>query len=479
LVAGGSCLLGSLNLAEFVKNPFTNNATLDFDALESATKIAIIALNEVLMEGLSLHPLAIQRESVAKWRPIGLGTFGLSDALIKLGITYGSEKSIAVVDEIFRSMAFTSVITSLQLAKENSAFPECNAESIINSNFIKNLQLSEGIIEDIRTYGLYNSQLLTCPPTGTTATMLSVSTGVEPNFAFSFNRRTVSLNKEETVYKVDADIVTQYKQVTGNSELPEYFVASQDINPINRIKVQAAMQKYIDASISSTINLSENSTVEDIYNIYVEAWKHGLKGVTVWRDNCQRQGILTTKEEEKKEESIPVLKRGDIVKAGNDCIGLKRTLTTGCGSLHCTAYFEPNTGDLRECYLSKGSTGGCQNFMISLSRMISLSARGGIKVEDILDQLKSCGVCPSYAVRSATKRDTSKGSCCPVAVGEALKEMSEEMKTLVNTNQTSTIEIKQNDDKSEGAECPNCHEMTLVHVGGCTSCTSCGFSHCS
>jgi ribonucleoside-diphosphate reductase alpha chain len=239
------------------------------------------------------------------------------------------------------------------------------------------------------------------------------------------------------------------------------------------------MQKYIDASISSTINLSENSTVEDIYNIYVEAWKHGLKGVTVWRDNCQRQGILTTKEEEKKEESIPVLKRGDIVKAGNDCIGLKRTLTTGCGSLHCTAYFEPNTGDLRECYLSKGSTGGCQNFMISLSRMISLSARGGIKVEDILDQLKSCGVCPSYAVRSATKRDTSKGSCCPVAVGEALKEMSEEMKTLVNTNQTSTIEIKQNDDKSEGAECPNCHEMTLVHVGGCTSCTSCGFSHCS
>jgi ribonucleoside-diphosphate reductase alpha chain len=255
-----------------------------------------------------------------------------------------------------------------------------------------------------------------------------------------------------------------------------------------------------NTAISSTVNLSSDTTVDQIKDLYIKAWKAGLKGVTIYVTGS-RDPILSTDSKKESEEKPEVeisqefslntdnaksqldnpheLERGEIIKAGNECIGLKRTLITGCGSLHCTAYFDPFNGELRECYLSKGSTGGCNNFMISLSRMISLAARGGIKVEDILDQLKSCGVCPSYAVRSATKRDTSKGSCCPVAVGEALKEMSEEMKTLVNTNQTSTIEIKQNDDKSEGAECPNCHEMTLVHVGGCTSCTSCGFSHCS
>lgn len=506
LPAGGSCLLGSLNLSEFVFDPFTKDAWIDYDSLERAVAIAIQGLNQVLLEGMDLHPLEIQRKSVYNWRQIGLGTFGLGDMLIKLGITYGSEKSQTIIDHVFKFIATTAVETSLQLAKLEGCYPMCNKEALVESSFIKALQLPEAILEDIKKFGLFNSQLLTCAPTGTIGTMLNTSTGVEPNFAFSFNRRTVSLNDRETTYKVEANIVKQYREVTGNKgELPPYFVASHQINPHDRISVQQVLQRWIDASISSTINLPEEATVEDVYDIYVEAWLRGLKGVTIWRDNCQRQGILSTDKKEEKEEKPSLqegkagLERGEIIKAGENCIGLKRTLMTGCGTLHCEAFFDPITGDLRECYLSKGSTGGCNNFMIGLSRMISLAARGGLKVEDILDQLKSCGVCASYAVRSATKKDTSKGSCCPVAVGNAIKDMHQEMQQIIcdckEGSKEPKIQLAPTDKPVEQKpankvvtnhyvtpvleECPNCHEKTLIHQGGCIQCNACGYSKCS
>lgn len=509
LPAGGSCLLGSINLAEFVSNPFTPNAHVNYDELEKTVAVSVQALNQVLLEGMDLHPLEIQRKSVYNWRQIGLGTMGLGDMLIKLRVVYGSKESIDIINSVFKFIATTAVETSLQLAKLEGCYPMCNKEALVESSFIKALELPSAVIEDIKKFGLFNSQLLTCAPTGSIGTMFQISTGVEPNFAFHFNRRTVSLNSEETVYTVDADIVEQYKKhhnITGDYMLPKEFVTAAQIKPIDRIKVQAALQKWIDASISSTINLPESTTVDEVETIYYEAWKHGLKGVTIWRDNCKRQGILTTDKEEKKEQDWidmkkvgPIQleegpKRGEIIKAGDNCLGLKRTLMTGCGTLHCEAFFDPTTGELREAYLSKGSTGGCNNFMISLSRMISLAARGGIGIDRILDQLKSCGVCPSYAVRSATKKDTSKGSCCPVAVGNALKEMYDEMQEIIcECKDNSAAKMMALEEAKpaiynvipEGElhkaleECPSCHEKTLIHQGGCIQCNSCGYSKCS
>lgn len=508
LPAGGSCLLGSINLAEFVNDAFTDNCHVDFEALEKAVAISVQGLNQVLMEGMDLHPLEIQRKSVYDWRQIGLGTLGLGDMLIKMGVKYGSKESLAIIDSVFKFIATTAVETSLQLAKLEGCYPMCNKQALAHSRFIDALNLPTEVIKDIEKFGLFNSQLLTCAPTGSIGTMLQVSTGVEPNFAFSFTRRTVSLNAKETTYTVDADIVKQYKAVWGNADiLPGFFVASHDIDWLDRLAVQEVLQCWIDASISSTINLPEETTVEEVAEIYMEAWKRNLKGVTIWRDNCQRQGILSTKKDEKVEEApveakpepIHEPKRGEIIKAGDNCIGLKRTLMTGCGTLHCEAFFDPNTGELREAYLSKGSTGGCNNFMISLSRMISLAARGGIGIDKILDQLKSCGVCPSYAVRSATKKDTSKGSCCPVAVGNALKEMYDEMQDIICECQKGTIITKEEAEEminqplvnkmaaemikigSEPSleECPSCHEKTLIHQGGCIQCNSCGYSKCN
>lgn len=296
LPAGGSCLLGSINLSEFVTDPFTDKANVDWNSLEKAVAIAVLGLNEVLNEGMMLHPLNEQRESVKNWRQIGLGTMGLADMLIKLGVTYGSAGAIKITESVYETIARSAITASLELAKTAGCYPMCKKEKIANSSFIKALNLPYNMIEDIRTYGLHNSQLLTCAPTGSIATMLQVSTGVEPNFALHYTRKTQSLNGKDTYYEVFAKIVDDYigDRYGEDIKLPDYFVESKDIAPIDRIKMQAVLQKYTDASISSTINLPNEATVDDVYNIYVEAWKNGLKGVTVYRSGCYREGILTT-----------------------------------------------------------------------------------------------------------------------------------------------------------------------------------------
>ncbi|MGN0144307.1 MAG: adenosylcobalamin-dependent ribonucleoside-diphosphate reductase [Clostridium sp.] len=294
LPAGGSCLLGSLNLSEFVVNPFTKNAKIDYDALEEAVSISVVGLNQVLIEGLELHPLEEQKETVRNLRQIGLGTMGLADMLIKLGITYGSEKSLNTIKEIYSTIAKMAIIQSLALAKEHSCYPLCDKEKLVKSNFIKNLNLSEDTLKEIKEYGLYNSQLLTCAPTGSIGTMLEVSTGVEPNFALHYTRKTQSLDGKDSYYEVNARILADYLTYYDTIEVPEYFITSANIKPIDRIKVQSVLQKYIDASISSTINLPKETTVEEVEDIYINAWKYGLKGVTIYRSGCNREGILTT-----------------------------------------------------------------------------------------------------------------------------------------------------------------------------------------
>jgi ribonucleoside-diphosphate reductase alpha chain len=237
--------------------------------------------------------------------------------------------------------------------------------------------------------------------------------------------------------------------LNDDSELPDYFVTAGSLNYKERIKMQSIWQRHIDASISSTVNVPNDFSVEDVENLYIEAWRAGLKGITVFRDGCERAAILYTGGTNKKEDSESTdnvtsseLPRGFIITTSDDCIGKKRKLQTGCGSLHCTAFFDPLTGDLLETYLSKGSSGGCANFMVGLSRMMSLAARSGCDIHDIVDQLNSCGVCPSYAVRRATKHDTSKGSCCPMAVGNALLEMWEEMQNEIKNCSTTITVLK-------------------------------------
>ena len=250
LQAGNACLLGSINLSEFVLNPFTADSKFDLDSFINTVRKAICALNQVLDEGIQLHPLKIQRDMTYGWRPIGLGTMGLADMLIKLGLRYGSEESIKVLESIYREMAIAAIKASISLAKKMGCYLECDEQLLCSSNFIKNLKLDDNTLRDLQEYGLYNSQLLTCAPTGSIATLLETSTGVEPNFALEYTRKTQSLNGKDSYYKVSAKIVKDFTAIKGLATLPDYFVESKDIKPIDRIKVQEVLQKYIDNSIN-------------------------------------------------------------------------------------------------------------------------------------------------------------------------------------------------------------------------------------
>ena len=525
LPAGGSCLLGAINLSEFIVDPFTPAARFDFDEFERVIHKAIFALNDVLIEGMPLHPLKEQQETVGKLRQIGLGIMGLADALIKLGITYGSSESLLTIETIGTALLYNSLIASSEYAKldGNTPFEGYDAHKVFESDIIQNLinNLNYYEVNTLKVAlqnGLFNSQLTTIAPTGTIAGLCNTSYGVEPNFAYSYTRKTESLHEEGDVYyTVEPKIVEDYRKATGNKgELPDYFITTHQLDPFNRVDVQATIQKYIDASISSTVNLPESTTPEEIKAIYLYGAEKGVKGLTIFRNNCERMGILTVGDdkEENTDDLTPVeraksmLKFGDTILVDDSVIGIKRKLKTGCGSLHCTFYFCPETGELREVFLDKGSKGGCLSLLNAMSRLASLCARKGAPVEEIADQLESVLVCPSYSVSKFKDKTTSKGSSCASAVAYALIDAHNQfLEDFIDPDDDCDIEIKtiQKTERLELPEprkviktkatvksakrtdvldddyymvCPECGEKALLKTEGCVSCVSCGYSRC-
>lgn len=485
LATHAACNLGSINLAEFVLAPFSQDARFDFEAFICAVGIAISALDDIVEEGIERHPLPEQREQARNYRNIGLGYMGLADALIMLGLEYGSDDAISFVDELGAVMFQKALVTSNNIAKEKGAFPAYHKE-LWESDIIKS-HFRQDEIDAMKPYGLRNCSLLSIAPTGSIGTMLDVSTGIEPFFRFKYQRTTKSLGGgQDVIYDVEAGIVKRHRAICGEGALPSYFISAGDIPWKNRIRMQAVAQKHIDTAISSTVNLPKDISIKEVERLYLFAWESKLKGITIFRDGSKRAGILTTSNQTEKNTASAKsgLMHGDIIEADDNVVGYKRKLTTGCGSLHCTAFFDPVTGQLLETYLSKGSSGGCNNFMIGLSRMISLSARAGIDIDSIVDQLSSCGACPSYAVRSAVQHDTSKGSCCPVAVGNALvsmyKELQSELSYDEETENKMSVSLSENsslDSQNKDIVCPECGGV-LIFEGGCNICKECGWSKC-
>ena len=487
LPAGGSCLLGAINLAAFVRN-----GQFDWHDFNRTVNIAVKALNNVLDEGLERHPLDEQRKTVRDWRQFGLGIMGLADMFIKLGIEYGSPDSITLCDAIGYSMARNAIVASADIAGYAGCYDKYNEQYVTTSPFF-----AEHIKPDdeeawsfVEANGMRNSQLLTIAPTGSISTMIGVSGGIEPIFANYYERTTKSLHGHDEVYKVYTPIVKEYMDahdIKDELGLPSYFVTSATIPIKRRIDMQSVWQKHIDASISSTVNLPNEATVDDVKDLYMYAWEKHLKGITVYRAGCKRAGILnadTKKDDEPKPESPSLtLPRGSIIEPSNDLIGKKRKIQTGCGSLHVLAFFDPIDGNLQEVYFNKGSTGGCANFMTGLSRMVSLLCRAGVDIMTIKDQLDSTGVCPSYATRKATHHDTSKGSCCPMAIGNALVDMYNEMQSELDDKDDEEKPVKKTpvepikDVNVRQQLCPECGEP-LVFEGGCCTCKSCGYTKC-
>ena len=307
--------------------------------------------------------------------------------------------------------------------------------------------------------------------------MLGVSGGVEPLFDVEFTRTTKSLHGEDKTYTVKVPIVEQCIEAKNEDIefLPE-ITWSKTIDPISRVDVQAKWQEYIDASISSTVNLPKSATVQDVFDLYQHAWFVGCKGLTIFRDGCARTAILnSTKEEPDEAEGAweePIVEEIDT--NIENCIAKGTKLSTGCGSLWITCYFHKETGQLCHIFLDKGSTGGCNSFMNGLSRMISLAGKKGASIDDIIEQLNSTIACPSYAVAKATKNGISPGKGCPSAIGKAIKKLSEEFK---KEYLAPTTNIVYKDEEIEIAKCPKCG-ADLSYTGGCITCFDCGWSKC-
>ena len=303
LPAGGSCLLGAMNLSMY----WRKNNRFAFADFTNDVKTAVRFLNEVLDEGEPLHPLKEQRETVTTLRQIGLGFMGLGDLFIQAQVRYGSKESVELCHKIGYRMIFAALQESAELAQEKGCFDKCDPKLIIKSKFFEenvtnnpyySKEEKKDLKEKILTYGLRNSQLLTCAPTGTTSTIFNVSGGIEPIFALRFTRTTKSIYTEDKTYEVYPRGVQYFLDKKGYNTLddvvdfPDYLVTSRDIDWKGRINVQAAWQKHIDASISATINLPESTTVEEVADLYMYAHDAGLKGTTVFRENCKRIAIL-------------------------------------------------------------------------------------------------------------------------------------------------------------------------------------------
>lgn len=480
LPAGGSCLLGSLNLGEFVLFPFTDQAQIDWDSLEEATRLAVRALNQVLIEGIELHSLQEQRDSVTNWRQIGLGTLGLADCLIKLQTKYGSQESLYTIDNIYKQIATYAVLESLDMAKESGCYPagENYKDLIAETNFIKTLELPEDVLQDIRTYGLYNSQLLTCAPTGSIGTLLSASTGVEPLFAYKTLRKTITLENQEKKFEVNAKVVQDYIALHPNTTietLPDYFTIASEIKPIDRILVQSHLQKYIDASISSTINLPNSATVEQVEEIYLEAWKNKLKGVTVYRAGCKREPVLvdsnTATNTSSTTEKIMITnapKRPKVLIADFHSVKAKgEQFIVLVGLLDQVPYevfaFKPNLElniPEHEGVITKKSK---MHYSFT-SPMLNIK-----NLESINNNIeeKATTLYASLALRHGTPIEY---------ITKTMKKVNENITSF--SSAISRVLSKYIPKSESGDKCPECGG-TLINEGGCTHCNDCGWSRCS
>ena len=298
LPAFGSCNLSSINLGEFVKYPFSKFARFEFESFGRLVREGVIYLNDVLDENMALHPLKEQRELSRDLRQIGLGIMGVADMFIKMGIKYGSSESLNLINQIGRVLVNEALRQSALLAKEAGPFPRYRKDKVLASEFIRS-NADDDVLALIEEYGLRNSQLLTIAPTGSISTLIGCSNGVEPIFQISYVRKSESLHTEDTYYTVYTEIIRKLMEAQGLSreeDLPDYVITTSNLNYRDRINVQATWQQFIDASISSTVNVPNEFTVEEVEDLYVYAWERGLKGITIYRDGCARSGILITKD---------------------------------------------------------------------------------------------------------------------------------------------------------------------------------------
>lgn len=464
LPVNGACLLCAMNIEAYVKD----DCTFDFNEFAKDVKIATIGINEVLDEGIERHPLQEQRDIAEKYKQVGIGMFNLGGALIRMKIKYGDTKAIRFSSKLTHTMLIAAFEQSCELNKENVKY-----DKMFDSAFYKE-KVYPFIDKKYRGKYPRNSQLLTIAPTGTISTMLNASSGgCEPVFMFEYYRTTKSLHNEDVTYKVYPQIVLDYfnNENIDITKLPDYFVSAEDVKWADRVAMQAALNSNIDASISSTVNLPENTTVDDVYNLYMYAWKMGLKGITIFRSNCKRIAILSKTEKQDKQiiSTVDAPKRPKQLNADfylTKAYGEQFIVLVGLyeGKPYEIFTFRPK---------QQLNIQNHHGVITKKSKMHYSFDSEYLHIEDLQEANISVEENASTLYTSQLLRH-----------GVPIKHILHTAKK-VNANIVSfssamcRILAKYMEPSTSKEKCPECGKQSLINDGGCKHCENCGYSQCS
>jgi ribonucleoside-diphosphate reductase alpha chain len=479
LPAYGACLLGSVNLTKFVKYPFTVRATIDFDALESVVTKAVRFLDNVIE--LSNYPLPEQDVEAKSKRRIGLGITGLADLFIFMKTKYGSRESVELAEEVMRKITYSAYQASIDLAREKGAFPLFNAGKYIGGNFIKTLP--ENIRTQIGQYGIRNSHLTSIAPTGTISILAgNVSSGLEPIFALHYKRKVRNTTEDDvSVYEVTDFAYREYLKhrkidILDDKKLPEYFTTTDNIDPTEHLAIQSALQKYIDSSISKTINVPGDYPFEKFKDIYLMAHEKGLKGCTTFRPSEHISGILVKNDEKKKKEPqiIEIMARPNVLQGTT--YKIKTPLAPD--ALYITINDLIEDDGSKRPYELFINTKNLQHFswVVAMTRLISSVFRTQSNPAFLVDELKS--------IYDPNGGYFSRGKYIPSLAADIGRTIEEHLGKIGLLGEQQEVIVKESIDNATISTnnrmfCPVCNEKSLINQENCLKCLSCDYSKCN
>ncbi|OGG25735.1 ribonucleoside-diphosphate reductase [Candidatus Gottesmanbacteria bacterium RIFCSPLOWO2_01_FULL_39_12b] len=478
LPAWGVCNLCSINLAALVRS-----GKIDFRELAEIAKTGVRFQDDIIDADSYIFDQIRQTQQQGE-RRIGLGTMGLGDALIKMKVRYGSDESLEIIDRIYKTIRDAAYQSSVEIAREKGPFPKIEAKKHLQGYFIR--QLPKKIKDGIKKWGVRNSVLLQQAPTGSTSLLAGVSSGIEPVYEFSFIRR-----DRLGEHRLFHPLFEEWKKTHPNDPQPDYFVSANDLTPEDHVKVQAAIQKYVDASISKTVNAPNAHTVADVQKLYRLAYELGCKGVTYMREGS-RPGVLERISEQKEEKKVVVKQNGETdlqIKPRPMMVhGATYQIDTPVG----TAFVTINTGSSNEpleVFINVGKGGSDVTAMAeALGRVASLVLRMQSNVtsteraKQIFNQLIGIGGSKSLGFGEKKVRSLPDAVAKVLAMHFGFKIKNGNGITLSQTTAPTVLPILTQQpllvEKSEYDLCPSCGEAALAYEEGCKKCYSCGYSEC-
>ena len=476
----GACLLGSINLARLVEAPFERDAQLSAAALQDLVATAVRMMDNVV--DASNFPLEAQALEARNKRRIGLGVTGLADALLMLGLRYGSEAAARQTEDWLHAIARAAYLASVQLAKEKGAFPLFEADPYLASGAMQGMD--EDVRAEIATHGIRNALLTSIAPTGTISLYAgNVSSGIEPVFAYAYTRKVLQKDGSRSEEEVVDYAVQMWRDKFGDADLPDYFVNAQTLAPKDHVKMQAAAQKWVDSSISKTINCPEDISFEAFKEVYSAAYESGCKGCTTYRPNAVTGSVLSVSESS---ETTPETDQGAEVIYMSEPLDRPQALEGQTYKLKWpdsehAIYLTVNdvvvNGHRRpfEVFINSKNM---EHFAwtVALTRMISAVFRRGGDVSFVVEELK--------AVFDPRGGAWIKGKYIP-SILAAIGGVLETHMVAIGFLEGEGLGLKQDPQavmpagtSGKGKACSSCGQYDLRMVEGCMTCASCGYSKC-